>query len=45
MLPVIFDGLHAERGGEMSLAGARATDEYDIIGGLDEVTVLISTEI
>ncbi len=37
---VMLDGLHAKRGGDVSFTRARAADEHDIVGGLDEVATM-----
>src|SRR6185437_16362840 len=39
-LLVVFDGLHAERGGQMGLARARSAHEHHVVGGVDEVTAV-----
>src|ERR1700743_421966 len=39
-LPVMLDGLHAKRGGDVSLAGTGPTDQHNIVGGLDKVTAM-----
>src|SRR5690606_10396546 len=36
-LAMMLDGLHAEGGGDMSLAGARAADKHDVVGILHEL--------
>ena len=36
-LSMMFDGLDAQRGCHMALAGARTADQHDIVGDVDEV--------
>src|SRR3984957_19526230 len=39
-LAMMLDGLDADRGGEMRLAGAGATDQHDIMGVLEELAAM-----
>ena len=34
----MFDRLHADRGGDVGLAGARSADQHDVVGVFDELT-------
>ena len=37
---VVDDGLHADRGGDVCLAGTWATDEHDVLGIVEELTAM-----
>jgi hypothetical protein len=37
---VMFDGLDAERGGDMGLAGSRPTDQHDVLGLIHELAAV-----
>ena len=41
---MVSDGLHADGGGEMGLAGARSADHHDVVGVGDEVTSMQGVE-
>jgi hypothetical protein len=36
----MLDGLDAQRGGDVRLAGARATDQNDIVGTIDKLATM-----
>lgn len=39
---MLAHGLDADGGGQVGLAGARSTDKDDVLGGVDEVTLVES---
>jgi hypothetical protein len=40
----MLHGLHAERGGDVALSGARAADQHDIIGTIHKIAAMERTD-